>query len=161
MIVVSNTSPIINLAAIGKLDLLKKCFGKIYIPPAVYNEITVKGRGEPGDIEVRTVDWIEVIEVKDISLLLLLRKDLDEGEAESIALSIQLEADLLLLDEFDARSIASKLRLRFIGLLGVLVRAKEAGYIQKVMPLMNSLKEQAGFWIGEELYQYVLKIVKE
>ena len=65
MIVVSNTSPIINLAAIGKLDLLKKCFDKVYIPPAVYNEITVKGSGEPGDIEVRTVDWIEVVQLKD------------------------------------------------------------------------------------------------
>ena len=161
MIVVSNTSPIINLAAIGKLDLLKKCFGKIYIPPAVYNEITVKGRGEPGDKEVRTVDWIEVVEVKDISLLLLLRKDLDDGEAESIALSIQLESDLLLLDEIDARSIASKLRLRFIGLLGVLMRAKETGYIKKVKPLMDSLKEHAGFWIDEELYQYVLNTVRE
>jgi predicted nucleic acid-binding protein len=147
VIVVSNTSPIINLAAIGKLDLLKKCFGKLFIPPAVYHEITVKGRGEPGDIEVRTVDWNE--------------KDLDEGEAESIALSIQLEPDLLLLDEFDARSIASKLRLRFIGLLGVLMKAKKAGYIQKVKPLMNNLKEQAGFWIDEELYQYVLNIVRE
>jgi predicted nucleic acid-binding protein len=161
VIVVSNTSPIINLAAIGKLDLLKKCFGKLYIPPAVYHEITVKGRVEPGDIEVRTVDWIEVVELKDNSLLLLLRKDLDEGEAESIALSIQLEPDLLLLDEFDARSIASKLRLRFIGLLGVLMKAKKAGYIQKVKPLMNNLKEQAGFWIDEELYQYVLNIVRE
>ena len=161
MIVVSNTSPIINLAAIGKLDLLKKCFGKVYIPPAVYDEITVKGSGEPGDIEVRTVDWIEVVEVKDTSLLLLLRKDLDDGEAASIVLSIQLDSDLLLLDEFDARSIASKLRLRFIGLLGVLMRAKEAGYVQKVKPLMNSLKKQAGFWIDDDLYQYVLNVVKE
>ena len=161
MIVVSNTSPIINLAAIGKPDLLKKCFGKVYIPPAVYDEITVKGSGEPGDIEVRTVDWIEVVEVKDTSLLLLLRKDLDDGEAESIVLSIQLDSDLLLLDEFDARSIASKLRLRFIGLLGVLMRAKEAGYVQKVKPLMNSLKKQAGFWIDDDLYQYVLNVVKE
>ncbi len=161
MIVVSNTSPIINLAARGKLDLLKKCFGKVYIPPAVYNEITIKGSGEPGDIEVRTFDWIEVVEVKETSLLLLLRKDLDDGEAESIVLSIQLDSDLLLLDEFDARSIASKLRLRFIGLLGVLMRAKEAGYVQKVKPLMNSLKKQAGFWIDEELYQYVLNVIKE
>lgn len=161
MIVVSNTSPIINLAALGKLDLLKKCFGKVTIPTGVYNEITVKGRGEPGDLEVRTADWIEVVEVKDASLLLLLKKDLDEGEAESIVLSIQLESDLLLLDEFDARSIASKLKLRFIGLLGVLMRAKEAGYIQKVKPLLNNLKTQAGFWIDDELYRYVLNVVKE
>ncbi len=86
---------------------------------------------------------------------------MDDGEAESIVLSIQLDSDLLLLDEFDARSIASKLRLRFIGLLGVLMRAKEAGYVQKVKPLMNSLKKQAGFWIDEELYQYVLNVIKE
>jgi len=161
VIVVSNTSPLINLAAIEKIDLLKKCFGKIIIPQAVYNEITIKGRGEPGDMEVRTVDWIKVVRVKDIPLLMILKRELDEGEAESIALSIQLKADILLLDESDARNIASKLELRFIGLLGVLVRAKEAGYIQKVKPLMDRLKEQAGFWIDKELYRYILNTVRE
>jgi predicted nucleic acid-binding protein len=161
VIVVSNTSPIINLAAIEKIHLLKKCFEKIIIPKAVYDEITIKGRGEPGDKEVRTVDWIKVVEVKDIPLLTILEKELDEGEAEAIALAIQLKSDLLLLDEVDARNIASSLGLRFIGLLGVLMKSKGAGYIQKVKPLMDSLKEQAGFWINEELYQYILDTVRE
>jgi len=161
VIVVSNTSPIINLAAIGKLDLLKESFEKIYIPKGVYHEITVKGRGEPGDREVRTVNWIEAVKVKDIPLLRHLRKKLDEGEAESIALSMQLEADLLLLDEYAARDIASKHGLRFIGLLGVLMRAKEAGCIKKVKPLMDNLVEQAGFRIDEELYRFVLNTVRE
>ena len=161
MIVVSNTSPIINLAAIHKLDLLEKHFGKIIIPRAVFNEITIKGRGEPGDNEVRTSDWFQVIDLKNIPFLTVLRRDLDEGEAESIALAVELKADLLLIDEYDARRIASKLKLRFIGLLGVLVKSKNRGYIKKVKPLMNMLKEQAGFWIDDELYQYVSNTVGE
>jgi len=161
VIIVSNTSPIINLAAIGKLDLLEKHFGKIIIPRAVYDEITIKGRGEPGDREVRTANWIEVRELKDIPILTILRRELDEGEAASIALALELKADLLLIDETDARITASKLGLRYIGLLGVLVRAKRKGCIKKVKPVMDSLKEQAGFWINEELYQYILDTVGE
>jgi predicted nucleic acid-binding protein len=161
VIVVSNTSPIINLAAIGKLDLLKKHFGKIIISLAVHDEITIKGKGEPGDSEVRTLDWIKTIEVNDIPLLTILRRELDPGEAESIALAVQLKADLLLIDEIDARSITSKLGLRFIGLLGVLVKAKRKGHIKKVKPLMDKLKGEAGFWIEDNLYQYVLNTVGE
>jgi predicted nucleic acid-binding protein len=161
VIIVSNTSPIINLAAVGKLDLLKKQFGKIVIPRAVYNEITIEGRGEPGDSEVRTSDWIEVIEVEDIPLLAILKRELDDGEAESIALTVSLKADLLLIDETDARSIASNLGLRFIGLLGVLVKAKEKGYVKEVKPVMDRLKKEAGFWIDEKLYRYILETVEE
>lgn len=161
MIVVSNTSPIINLAAIGKLDLLRKHFGEIIIPRAVHDEITIKGRGEPGDSEVRTLDWLKTIEVEDIPLLTILRRELDPGEAESIALAVQLKAGLLLIDEADARKVASNLGLCFIGLLGLLVKAKEKGYIKKVKPLMDRLKGEAGFWIEDNLYQYVLNTVRE
>ena len=59
MIVVSNTSPIINLAAIGQLDLLKQLYENIIIPQAVYREITVVGAGQPGSMDVETLSWIE------------------------------------------------------------------------------------------------------
>lgn len=161
MIVVSNTSPIINLAAIDKLDLLKKLYGKVIIPGAVYHEIAVAGQGQPGDHEVRTFEWIEVIDIKDTTLLTALKTELHAGEAEAIVLAIEQNSDLLLIDERRARDIASKFGLRCIGLLGILVQAKQESFIPKVKPLMDSLMSRAGFWISNKLYQYILKTARE
>ncbi len=161
MIIVSNASPIINLAAIDRLYLLKKRFGKIVIPQAVYNEIAIIGRGKPGDREIRTSDWIEVMRVTDIPLLTVLKRELDDGEAETIVLAIESKADLALIDERDARTTAAKLGLRFMGLLGVLVEAKQQGYIQEVRSLMDRLTTQAGFWIDKDLYQLILTTAGE
>ncbi|MCK4761340.1 MAG: DUF3368 domain-containing protein [Candidatus Aminicenantes bacterium] len=159
--IVCNTSPIINLAAIGELEILKKLYGKIVIPGAVYDEITVKGRGQPGDEEVRTSGWIEVINIKDRNLLTALAVDLHPGEAEAIILAMEQNSDLLIIDENRARRISSKFGIRFMGLLGVLLRAKRKGYIPAVKPLMDDLAIRAGFWIDRELYQTILKTAGE
>lgn len=157
MTIVSNTSPIINLAAIDRLDLLEKLYGKVIIPRAVYNEITVTGEGQPGDREVRTFDWIEVVDIKDTNLLTALKTELHAGEAEAIVLAIEKNSDLLLLDERRARNTASKFALRHIGLLGILVQAKQKAYIPEVKPLLDNLMSKAGFWISRKLYRYILK----
>jgi predicted nucleic acid-binding protein len=161
MIVVSNTSPIINMAAVGRLDLLQQLYEKVVIPQAVYNEITVVGAGQPGAMEVQTVDWIEAKEVTNRILVTALQAELDEGEAEAIALAIQLKAHLLLLDERRGRAVASRLGLRFIGLLGVLVEAKQKGYISRVKPLLDDLMAKASFWVSHQLYARVLREVGE
>jgi len=161
MIVVSNTSPIINLAAIGKLDLLKPLYGSIFIPQAVYYEVTVIGVGQSGAMEVQTLEWIEIREVKDRVLVTTLQAELDDGESEAIALAIQLKADIILLDERRGRQVAHRLGLRFIGLLGILVEAKHKGYIPKVKPLLDDLVAKAGFWIGHKLYISTLRAVGE
>ncbi len=160
MIVISNTSPIINLAAIGKLDLLRKRFGKIIIPNGVFEEIAITGSGQPGAEEVNTFEWIEVVQVEECPLLTLLRGELDKGEAETIALGVELKADLMLLDERLARDIASRLKVPFIGLLAVLVDAKNHGYIPAVKPLMDDLINK-GFWINKKLYNRISDSVKE
>jgi predicted nucleic acid-binding protein len=161
MIVVSNTSPIINMAAVGRLDLLQQLYEKVVIPQAVYNEITVVGAGQPGAMEVQTVDWIEAKEVTNRILVTALQAELYEGEAEAIALAIQLKAHLLLLDERRGRAVASRLGLRFIGLLGVLVEAKQKGYISRVKPLLDDLMAKASFWVSHQLYARVLREVGE
>ena len=99
MIVVSNTSPIINLAAIGQLDLLRHLYGTIIIPQAVYHEIAVRGAGQPGASEIQTSPWFERQHVRDTILVKRLEQHLDTGEAEAIALSIEMRANLLLIDE--------------------------------------------------------------
>lgn len=127
MIVVSNTSPIINLAAIGQLDLLQQLYQKLTIPQAVYYEISIVGAGQPGATEVQRLNWIESRQVANRALVTALQTELDEGEAEAIALAIEIGANLLLLDERRGRAVAARLGLQFIGLLGLLIEAKHKG----------------------------------
>ena len=161
MIVVSNTSPIVNLAAVGQLDLLQQLYEKLSIPQAVYREITVVGAGQPGAMEVQTLEWIGSRRVTDRVLVTVLQTELDEGEAEAIALAIELRADLLLLDERKGRMVASRLGLRFIGILGVLIEAKQRGCIPAVKPVLDDLVARAGFWVSRQLYTRVLEVAGE
>jgi hypothetical protein len=161
VIVVSNTSPLINLAAIGQLDLLHQLYGRIVIPHAVYREIVVDGTGQSGSDQVMTLEWIETRRVVGRVVVASLCIEVDEGEAESIALASELEADLLLLDERRGRLVASRLELRFIGLLGVLIEAKHRGLIPGVQPILDDLIQKAGFWISCELYDRVLQAAGE
>src|SRR5437879_4545859 len=136
MIVVSNTSPITNLAAVGQLDLLQQLYEKVLIPPAVYGELTGSSGGQPGAVEVQTLEWIETKPVADRGLVTALQMELDEGEAEALALAKEL-AGLLLLDERRGRVVASRLRLRFIGLLGVLIEAKQRSCLPAIKPILE------------------------
>ena len=161
MIVISNTSPIVNLAAVGQLGLLQKLYEKVLIPQAVYRELTVAGAGQPGAMEVQTLVWIESGQVTDRVLVAALCTEIDEGEAEAIALAVEQKADLLLLDERRGRIVASRLKLHFIGLLGVLVEAKHKGYISAIKPLLDDLIVKAGFWVSRRLYAHVLQVAGE
>ncbi len=120
MIVVSNTSPIINLAAVNQLALLQHLYGTIIIPQAVYYEIAVRGSGQAGAIEIQTYPWFERHHVRDAALVKSLEQYLDAGEAEAIALAVETQANLLLLDERRGRTIAKQQGLAVTGLLGVL-----------------------------------------
>jgi predicted nucleic acid-binding protein len=161
MIVVSNASPIVNLAAVGQLDLLRQLYGQVLIPQAVHKEIVIAGRGQSGATEVETFDWIESRRVTDWIAVASLQLELDEGEAEAIALAAELKADLLLLDERKGRVVASRLGLKFVGLLGVLVEAKHKGLILAVRPVLDNLISKAGFWISRDLYEHVLQAAGE
>lgn len=156
MLIVSNTSPIINLAAIGRLDILKKLFNKIIIPEAVYKEIVVIGAGLAGAKEVENSNWIITRKVDNKTLVKAIYEDLDIGEAEALALAIELKADLLLLDERIGRKIASRFEVSLLGVLGILMYAKQKKEITSVRPLMDELIVKAGFWISTKLYEQVL-----
>jgi predicted nucleic acid-binding protein len=108
-LVVSDTSTLIHLAAIGRLGLLETFFGNIAIPPAVWREVVEQGEGRAGALEVEQAQragWIKVTQPAETALLQLLKRDLDDGEAETIALAIEEEEALVLLDEANARGIA-------------------------------------------------------
>lgn len=155
MTVVSNTSPIINLASIGKLELLKQLYGKITIPSAVFKEIT--DYQQPGSTEVKNYDWIIKQDIKNTPLAVALQNNLDKGESEAITLAVDLNADLLLIDEKAGRLMASELNIKRIGVIGILKYAKISGSIQEIKPLLDDLIHTAGFWVDKALYDAVLK----
>ncbi len=80
MIVVSDTSPLINLFAINEYEILRQLYGKIIIPAAVYNEIVFTGHGKPGSKELDKISWIENRQVKDTNIVKALSNELDKGE---------------------------------------------------------------------------------
>jgi predicted nucleic acid-binding protein len=161
MIVVSNTSPIINLAAIGHLELLRHLYGTIAIPQAVYHEIAVKGHAQAGAIEIQTSHWFERYQVQNTALVKHLEQELDAGEAEAIALAVELQVDLLLLDERRGRMAAKQLGIAVTGLLGILLVAKQREYLVAIKPVLHNLMTVAGFWIDQELYKRVLESAQE
>ncbi len=161
MIVVSDTSPIINLAVIGHLDLLPKLYGTVVVPQAVYDEIVEAGAGQAGAITVAQANWIEVRQITNQLLVVSLEGELDAGEAEAIVLAVELQATVLLIDERKGRVVANRLGVAPIGLLGVLLMAKHEGLILGVRWLMDDLRSKAGFWISEALYTHVLHVAGE
>ena len=139
MIIVSDASPIISLAAVEKLELLRFLYGRVFIPEAVYHEIAVVGRDQPGASEVQLLDWIEIRSVTEQHLVRSLQGELDVGEAEAIALALELKVGFLLVDERRARKAAHRLGLEVVGVLGVLVEAKQKGLIHSLKPVVDDL----------------------
>ena len=157
MIVVCNTSPLTSLAAIGLFDLLRELFGQIHIAQGVWFELNHGGRRHPGSREVENAPWVGRHEVQNQTLVMILRRDLDLGEAETLALATELKADLVLIDEQEGRHAATRLGVRSLGVLGVLLQAKRLGKIQEIRPHLDALREQAGFFLGDRLYRDVLE----
>ncbi|MFS0513279.1 DUF3368 domain-containing protein [Nostoc sp. UIC 10607] len=161
MIIVSDTSPINNLAAINHLHLLQQLYGTVLIPEAVYRELTDPNFPVAGATEVQTFIWIETRPVQDRTLVEALSNELDIGEAEAIALAVEMKADQVLIDERRGRMVAASLNLSYTGILGILVEAKSQRLISAVKPLLDALINQAGFWVAEPLYKRVLQLVDE
>ncbi len=163
MRMVSNTSPLLNLAIINALHLIESQFPSIIIPRAVKMELQLDS-GRPGTVALKTAlrsGWIEVASVANRPLVDVLRADLDVGEAEAIALAIEKGASTLLLDEYDGRTAAKLLNLKPIGILGVLLRAKRDGEISLIAPYLDKLKQDAGFFIAPPLLAQVLNAAGE
>jgi uncharacterized protein len=161
MVVVSNTSPLTNLSAIGQFGLLQKLFGVIQIADGVWQELNAGGRRHPGSREVEEASWIHRCTVGNSSLVTALRRDLDLGEAETLVLGLELGADLVLVDEKEGRHMASRLGLRPLGTLGVLLEAKRKEQIEEVRSSLEALRLQAGFYLREDLFLEVLALAGE
>ncbi len=174
MIIVSNTSPIIYLASVGRLSLLKELYSKIYIPNEVWNELInpwiLKQEKIPPDIkyeiEAKESGWLIIKDPEkeeNLEIALGLSLQLDIGEAYAIALSIELDADSLLINDQKAKEIAESMGIRTKWITEVLVEAVE----KKLLVNSNEFEElfnrmiENGLWIRKSHYITVLNKVKK
>jgi predicted nucleic acid-binding protein len=136
-------------------------YGEIAIPEGVWKELNALEKQWPGAKDVEAASWIRRHAVKNLSLVAVLRRDLDPGEAESIALALELGADLILLDEKEGRRAAQRLGLQVMGVVGILIAAKAEHKVDLIQPYLNALRQLAGFYVSHELYQEALIRAKE
>jgi len=162
--IVSDASQLIHLAAIGRLSFLREYYHSIIIPTAVWREVVEEGGKRKGAKEIknaRAEGWITVASPKNAALIKALLQDLHEGEAESIALAIELTADIIILDETEARRIAEQHGLLVIGIIGILLQAKADRKIRSMRAEMDRLQRTGNFWIGKSLRQTILTTAGE
>ena len=159
MLVVSNTSPILNLALIDRLSLIREQFTTVTIPKGVLEELRV-GENLPGSkkiLDALDAKWLQVEEIQDSAMLRILKRELDAGEAEAIAMALETRAQWVLLDESEARRITKDLGLKVTGVLGILLRACRQKRITSLRTEMERLREKAGFYISDPLFEDLLK----
>ena len=134
--------------------------GHLTIPTAVANEISVYGQGKTGAIDLSQESWIQVQSLQSRQQVQLLLPTLDLGEAEVLALALEINASLVLLDELTGRKVAESLNLKVTGSIGVLIHAKQMGYITTIKPLLDQMR-QAGIYFSDRFIQAVLRQVGE
>lgn len=163
MIIISDTSPLSNLALVNGLFLLKEIYQTVVIPQTVAEELSKAGGEDQRIINVLLLDWVEIRQSTNLKLIAELQNDylLDRGEAEAIALALEFKADELLIDERLGRREAIRLGLSITGVLGVLLIAKRRGLIPAVQPVMDALIAEAGFRVSQQLYKDVLNAAGE
>ncbi len=156
--VISNTTPILSLLKIGKLSVLKDLYERVYIPFAVYEEIE-KGKEKPYYQDIKDVDWIEIRKIKSPKSRFYFM-DLDKGEAEVLILANEMGADLVIIDEILGRRYAKKMELQLTGTLGILLKAKQRGFLPEIQKLLIQLQEK-GSWFNPQLIEKVLQLANE
>ncbi|MFO7820983.1 MAG: DUF3368 domain-containing protein [Lentisphaeria bacterium] len=157
MPVVSNTSPILNLAAVGYLHLLKAQFREVIVPQAVIEELKLESDHAGNDAVKKALDdgWLQVCPVKDINTVRVLQRVLDRGESEAISLALESDGELVLLDEKDARDVAKDMELATVGILGIILKAYFHGEIDWPLNVIKRLQKEAGFFLSAKIMKQI------
>ena len=161
MIVVADAGPLIHLAAIGQLELIHRLSSEVLVPQAVFDEVVVVGAGLPGAAEVGAASWIRVVTPtrRDV-VAALLGGGLHLGEAQAIAVAVELGADRLLIDERQGRLTAETMGVAVVGSIGILIAAKVRGEVTALAPHLYALRA-SGLWLSEGLIARVLSSAGE
>jgi predicted nucleic acid-binding protein len=158
-LVISNTSPLLYLHQVGHLELLTKLYGRVWIPPAVQEELRAGAERGVTVPDPETLEWLRVQPLRDTTLLPVVI-DLGAGEAEAIALALAHPGSLLILDDNLGRRIARLNNVTYTGTLGVLVRAKQEGLLTSIYPLMETLRKTT-MYLTENLVEQILREADE
>lgn len=154
-----NTSPLLYLHQVDCLELLQQLYGKIILPPAVQQELEI-GKLQGVDVpEVNSIAWMQIRPVASATLVPAVI-DLGQGEAEVLALGIEYTNSLLIFDDKLARRIADLYKLKYTGTLGILIKAKQAGYISSIATVITRLQHK-GMWLTDKIIADVLRLAGE
>lgn len=138
-IIISDTSCLIILNKIGELELLKEIYSEITTTSDIANEY-----GDP------LSNWVKISNVKDITKQQLLELQIDKGESSAIALAMEIDESMIILDDYKARKIAERIGLNYTGTIGVIIKARLKGFIPMIKPILEKIK-RTNFRISEEL----------
>jgi predicted nucleic acid-binding protein len=145
---VTNSTCLIGLERIGRLDILPQVFTPITIPPAVQTEVGI------------STSWLTVKAPENLSTVQTLKTQVDDGEAEAIALALEVKNVIIILDDLSARRIAQQLQLKVMGTVGMLIQAKQKNMIPAIKPILESLAE-ANFRISDAIIDKALELADE
>ena len=158
---VSNSSPLILFARIGRLELLRDVYGVVIVPTAVWDEVVTGGADRPGAADLPRLPWIRHRVLADQSRAERFLADLGVGEAEALALALELDpSPPLLLDDRKARRIGREHGLSVVGSAGVLLVAKDRGRVAAVGPLLHELR-LAGLYLSNAAAARLLALADE
>lgn len=148
-IIISDASPLIALENIGELDLLQKFYERILITEIIRKEV-----------QAHLPEWIEISTEYDKKQFQVLKLELDPGEASAIALALEHPNLSIIIDESKGRSVAKRLGLKVTGTIGLIIKAKEQGWIESGKVILDKL-EKHGFWLSNRLRKQLLDRLNE
>jgi len=156
MIVVCDTSVVLNLCCIRRQELLLRLFQQVAALPEVTEEFRRLASRDPKFKCLEFPAWIEVRETggvipREAALL-------DPGERAAITLALSVSADAVLIDERLGQRVAAGFGLRTIGVLGILIEARRRALILAMGSELDALREQAGFWMSDELRDRAIRL---
>lgn len=157
MILVADSSALIALSVCNSLDLLELLFGSVFVPETVYLEITRPNKKEAQALKSFLQGKVRQV---DLQIYVFLDAFADAGETEAMLLYKQISADKLLIDDQRGRKVAKINQISTIGSLGVLLTAKEKGYVEKVSPLLRQI-EKSDIYLSSQLIDMVLELAGE
>lgn len=158
--IIADAGPLIALSRIGRLELLEQVFGEVWITETVRHELLSQG-DFPGQTEIVAAleHWLHPVSV-DLSDWFTLNPDIDPGEASSICLAEHYPNSLLVIDDKAGRQEAQTRGLRYMGLAGVVRRARQIGLIDAVRPLLEALLG-VGYFLDKAVIRKILSSVGE
>ena len=161
MIVVADTSVILNLCRVQYERLLQQLFARVLVPPEVAGEFVRLSGTQVRFSGLALPDWIEILPAPQQFPPEVVEAHLDAGESAALALCLEQRADALLIDESLGRAVAARLGVRTIGILGILIEARRRRLISEVKAVLQRLETEAGFWVAPGLRERVLAQVNE